>query len=191
MSVELRVRWSFSLPFGFTFWSYANHTCVPPILFSLFCAIRSSFRFFQTLLPITRRNFVKFRALPCSSSAPPSFSNRRAPTGTSSISHLPRSRFASERLLGFLVSLHLLATFKCLPHYGKESSLFVPSFLLLPFHTASLVSYPYDGLPNTSATSISSSVFSPFFMKDTNIFCSVLSFCTFIIANFSHLSIVF
>ena len=47
MSVELRVRWSFSLPFGFTFWSYANHSCVPPILFSLFCAIRSSFRFFK------------------------------------------------------------------------------------------------------------------------------------------------
>ena len=162
MSVELRVRWSFSLPFGFTFWSYANHSCVPPILFFSFFCYSLILSFSQTPLPITRRNFVKFRALPCYSSAPPSLSDRRAPTGTSSISHLPRSKFASERLLGFLVSLHLLATFKCLPHYGKESSLFVPSFLLLPLPAASLVSYPYDCLPNTSATSISSSVFSPF-----------------------------
>ena len=51
----------------------------------------------------------------------------------------------------FRVCPHLfLAILKRLPHFGKESSLFVPSFLLfrrLPISAFSLLPYPYGRLP--------------------------------------------
>ena len=128
----------------------------------LFSLIRSSFRF----LNASSDHLPKLRQIPYIT-VPIRSLSRRFPTAE----RLPELRqfpicpvlgLLTNACFGFLVSLHFLATFKCLPHYGKESSLFVPSFLLLPLPAASLVSYPYDCLPNTSATSISSSVFSPF-----------------------------
>ena len=54
----LRVRWSISLPFGFTFRSHTNHTIVPPCLFSpnflLLCSLIYFLLFFDY-----RLNFVK------------------------------------------------------------------------------------------------------------------------------------
>ncbi len=83
----------------------------------------SSFTTFSRSPAEISSNSLRYRA--CSLSLP-SLSDRRAPTGTSSISHLPRSRFDCKRLFSS-------AIFKCLPHFGKESSLFVPSF---PFFVA-------------------------------------------------------
>ena len=123
-------RWSILTFYSFAFWSYAFHTCVPPCFFSSVFFQKRPFR--QPL---------KFRQIPLYSRAysfsPPSLSDSRAPTEASSIFHLPRSRFVNERLLFWVCFKvfphHLSAIFKCLPHFGKESSLFVPSF---PFFAA-------------------------------------------------------
>ena len=71
-----------------------------------------------------------------------------------------------------------------LPH-GKESSLFIPSFLLF-----FLLPYPYGSCRLLATLTIRSLVFPLIFtnMKDLNIFCSFLSFCTFIITDYFYLS---
>ena len=72
------------------------------------------------------------------------------------------------------------------PHYGKESSLFLPSFYFFSLpHPCCSVSTPL--------TSLLVHWFFPheIFMKVSNIFCLFLSFCTFIIAENFCLSIGF
>ena len=181
MSVKLRVRWSFSLPFGFTFWSYANHTCVPPILFSLFCAIRSSFRFFKRFFRSpaeTSSNSVRYRVL------------RPLPRRFPTAERLPELRqFPLCPVLGSQTNASFIGVFlSVFPHFfrqilsacltsGRNHRFSYPPFHFLP----SLYGFPLCRIPTaacrfpSAVLYVSIGVFSVF-LKETNIFCSVLSF---------------
>ena len=119
-----------------------SYLCTSCSFFFLFC---SPIFLFRSPAEISS-NSLRYRAY---SFSPPSLSDRRAPTGTSSISHLPRSRFANERLFRFLsVSLHFFRQFlsACLTT-GRNHRFSYPPFLFCRTLRLSLVSYPYDGLP--------------------------------------------
>ena len=99
----------------------------------------------------------------------------RVPTGTSSNSHLPRSGHFHEHLV-------FSAIFMRSPRCGKESSLFIPSFPLIPSP------YPYGTLPTLSAVLYLCIGVSPLFFESFKHFLFVSFFCTFIIANIFRLS---
>lgn len=65
-SAVLRVRWSISLPFGFTFRSHTNHIFVPPFFLSPKFLLRCYYFIFTSFL-IACWNFVKFFQLSCHS----------------------------------------------------------------------------------------------------------------------------
>ena len=172
-SVEIPSPLEYLLSFQFYFLELRIPYCVPPYAFSLVSSQNAS-----------PDHPPKFRQIPCATVLI-RFLTRCFPTAE----RLPKLRQSSIcPVLGLQTNAYFLGRlfkcfpslfrqfFKCLPHYGKESSLFVPSFPFL--RRLPISAFPLCRIPTTACRFSSATpylfigVFSVYFWKKQTFFVS-------------------
>ena len=190
MSVELRVRWSFSLPFGFTFWSYANHSCVPPILFFLFLLFAHPFVFSNA----SSDHPPKLRQIPYIT-VPIRSLSRRFPTAE----RLPELRqfpicpvlsSLPNAYLGFWCPYTFWQLLSVCLTTGRNHRFLYPPFFYYRFPRLPLCRIPTTACRILRLLRLVHRCFLHFYERYKH-FLFRSFFCIFIIANFSYLSRVF